>query len=260
MSGPSVLQVFGRPCGPARCRRCPSDHRLILLAPGALDQPVGKGCRWKPPLPAWRRHRRQRPVMWDPGGVRPGRHRVRYGRRKGTGAVTDAHALPTVPPTEQADPAKQARAATEARALDGRGVSGGRAWRGPRMAAAAAAGERTGHAHRPLRGALQGAEEPTPVVGHGHGAPDGAGGGLGAGREAGGGRRACRASGRYARRAAGRSSIAAAWGENTDMTGDDSLTETGTSVSHTRGGLNDCDWTRSVLGPVGGSTSVCGVR
>ncbi|WP_259407497.1 hypothetical protein [Streptomyces akebiae] len=56
----------------------------------------------------------------------------------------------------------------------------------------------------------------------------------------------------------GLSSVAVAWGENANTTSDDSLSETGTCVSDTRGGPYQYTWTQSVFGSVVVSTSVCG--
>lgn len=59
-------------------------------------------------------------------------------------------------------------------------------------------------------------------------------------------------------RLTGLSSVAVAWGENANTTSDDSLSETGTCVSDTRGGPYHYAWTQSVFGSVVVSTSLCG--
>ncbi|MFF6783760.1 hypothetical protein [Streptomyces sp. NPDC012510] len=53
-------------------------------------------------------------------------------------------------------------------------------------------------------------------------------------------------------------STAVAWGENGNVTSDDSLSETGRCVSDTRGGPYHYSWTQSTFGSVVVSASVCG--
>lgn len=54
------------------------------------------------------------------------------------------------------------------------------------------------------------------------------------------------------------SSVAVAWGESANTSTDDSLSETGTCVSGTRGGPYPYSWTQWVFGSVVVATSVCG--
>ncbi|WP_215452769.1 hypothetical protein [Streptomyces sp. ATCC 21386] len=197
-----------------------------------------------------------------------------------TGAVPDADTLPAASPTERADPAKQPRTAAEARALvrkvivDPEYLGAGAvpatpyesdpntwavlgedcAWRRQGLPKDVLA-TLTRHFEVPGKGAEESAWLSTTVTVH-RTALDAAWEQAGMLEEA----VTCREQTlRPGERLTGLSSIAVAWGENANTTSDDSLTETGTCVSDTRGGPYDYDWTQSVFGSVVVSTSVCGV-